>query len=204
MGGEHLTIQLSWLAPWLLHKHVCPVHLVQRWQLQSWTVVVATNQLWNLKLDCSWQYGGYVYELPPLKHRFNNAETPILFCLTATEMACANDVVDQEVMYKWRQLTLAEWVGLRMCEWWGWSMLADCWYWVRFSPNACVWICWRWGVTSVGVEWGNTGIFCWELMRGQERQSMKGYFSGVGRGAGPQTECLILWLVWNLPNDGKW
>ena len=28
---EHLAIQLSWMAPWLLVKCVCPVHFVERW-----------------------------------------------------------------------------------------------------------------------------------------------------------------------------
>ena len=101
--------------------------------LQFWTVMVAINQLWNLKLDPTWQYGSYVIELPPLKPRFDTAEMPMLFCLTATELVCTNDGGDHTVMYRWRQLTLAEWEGLRMWEWWGWSMWADCWGWVRFS-----------------------------------------------------------------------
>ena len=29
--GEHLAIQLSWIAPLLLVKRVCPVRLVERW-----------------------------------------------------------------------------------------------------------------------------------------------------------------------------
>ena len=83
-------------------------------RLQSWTVVVAINQMSNLDLDRCWQYGGYVVELPPLKLWFDTAETPKLFCLTATEMACTNDGANHEVMYTWRQLTLAKWEGLRM------------------------------------------------------------------------------------------
>ena len=94
--------------------------------LQSWTVLVGINKLWNLKLDRSWQYGGYVLELPLLKPWFATAEMPILFCFTATEMACTNDGGDHEVMYRWRQLTLAEWEGLMMWGRWGWSMWADC------------------------------------------------------------------------------
>ena len=53
-----------------------------------------------MKLDHSWQYGGYVDELPPPKPRFDNAEMPILFCFTVTEMACKNDGGDQEVIYR--------------------------------------------------------------------------------------------------------
>ena len=49
--------------------------------LQPWTVVVAINQMSNLDLDRSWQYGGYVVELPPLKLRFDTAEMPKLFVL---------------------------------------------------------------------------------------------------------------------------
>ena len=52
---------------------------------------MAINQLSNFVLDRSWHYGGYVVELSPLKPRFDSVETPKLFCLTATEMACAND-----------------------------------------------------------------------------------------------------------------
>ena len=43
----------------------------------------------NLETNCSVQHGGYVAELPPLKHRFNTLKTRNLFCLTATELACA-------------------------------------------------------------------------------------------------------------------
>ena len=68
--------------------------------LQSWTVVVAINQLSNLDPDRSWQYGGYVVKLPPLKPRYDTEEMPKLSCLTATEMACANDGGDHEVMYR--------------------------------------------------------------------------------------------------------
>ena len=49
--------------------------------LQPWTVVVAINQMSNLDLDRSWQYGGYVVELPPLKLWFDTAEMPKLFVL---------------------------------------------------------------------------------------------------------------------------
>ena len=59
--------------------------------LQSWTVVVAINQLSNLKLDSSWHYGVYVIEFPPLTPWFNTTEMPNLFCLTATEWTCTND-----------------------------------------------------------------------------------------------------------------
>ena len=73
---------------------------------------MAINQPSNLKLDRSWQYGGYVLELTLLKPRFDTAEMPIFFCLTATELACTNDGGDDKVMYWSRQLTLAEWGGL--------------------------------------------------------------------------------------------
>ena len=89
------------------------------------------------------------------------------------ELACSNDGEDHEVMYRWCQLTLAESEGLRMWEWWGWSMWADCWGWVPFSANACVWICWRWG-TFMGVEWAIMGTFWWEPVQGQERHRYKG------------------------------
>ena len=81
---------------------------------QSWTVVVAINQLPNLDLDRSWQYGGYIADLLLLKSRFDTAEMSKLFRLTATEMACTNDGGDYEVMHKPRPLTLAKWKGLRM------------------------------------------------------------------------------------------
>ena len=58
------------------------------------------NQLSNSDLDRSWQYGGYVAELPPLKLRFDIAEVPKLLCLTAREMTGTNDGGDHEVMYR--------------------------------------------------------------------------------------------------------
>ena len=94
--------------------------------LQSWTVAVAINWLWNLKLDRSWLYGGYVIEPPPLKPRFDTTDMPVLFWHTATKMACTNDWGDHEVMYRQHRLTLAEWEGLRIWEWWGLSIWADC------------------------------------------------------------------------------
>ena len=48
--GEHLAIQLSWMAPWLLVKRVCSVHLVERWGCRSWTAVMAINKLFNYLL----------------------------------------------------------------------------------------------------------------------------------------------------------
>ena len=68
--------------------------------LKTWTVVVSINKLSNLDLDRSWQYGDYVVELLLLKLRFDIAEMPKLFCVTATEMACSNDGRDYEVMYR--------------------------------------------------------------------------------------------------------
>ena len=47
--GEHLAIQLSWIAPWLLVKRVCG-----KMGLQSWTVVMAINKLSNWLLNQSW------------------------------------------------------------------------------------------------------------------------------------------------------
>ena len=47
---------------------------------QSWTVVAAINQLSNLKLDCSWQYGGYIVELPSLKLRFETRDAYLILC----------------------------------------------------------------------------------------------------------------------------
>ena len=82
--------------------------------LQSWTVVVAINKLWNLDFERSWLLGGYVVELPPMKPQLDTAEMPKLFCLTATEIACTNDGGDHEVMYRSRQLFLVEWEGWRM------------------------------------------------------------------------------------------
>ena len=55
------------------------------------------NQLRNSDLDRSWQYGGYVAELPPLKLRL---EVPKLLCLTAREMTGTTDGGDHEVMYR--------------------------------------------------------------------------------------------------------
>ena len=46
--GEHLAIQLSWMAPWLLVKRVCPVHLVERWGC-------STGLWW-------WQYIHYLFD----------------------------------------------------------------------------------------------------------------------------------------------
>ena len=112
--------------------------------LQSWTMVVPKNQLSNLKLDRSWQYGGYVLELTLLKPRFDTAEMPIFFCLTATELACTNDGGDDKVMYCWRQLTLAEWEGLRMWERWDWSMWADCRL-LRMGGESLLLLVWRSG-----------------------------------------------------------
>ena len=138
--------------------------------LQSWTVLVGINKLWNLKLDRSWQYGGYVLELPLLKPWFATAEMPILFCFTATEMACTNDGGDHEVMYRWRQLTLAEWEGLMMWGRWGWSM----WQTVKDGYNFLLMpVCGSVGGgsrTYVWVEWATMGTFCWIPMRGQEKQ----------------------------------
>ena len=81
---------------------------------QSWTVVVAINQLPNLDLDRSWQYGGYIVDLLLLKSRFDTAEMSKLFRLTATAVVCTNDGGDYEVMYRRRPLTLAKWKVLRM------------------------------------------------------------------------------------------
>ena len=39
-----------------------------------------------------------------------------------TEITCVNDGGDHEVMWRRCQLILAEWEGVRMYEWWGWSM----------------------------------------------------------------------------------
>ena len=138
--------------------------------LQSWTVLVGINKLWNLKLDRSWQYGGYVFELPLLKPWFATAEMPMLFCFTATEMACTNDGGDHGVMYRWRQLTLAEWEGLMMWGRWGWSM----WQTVKDGCNFLLMpVCGSVGGgsrTYVWVEWATMGTFCWIPMRGQEKQ----------------------------------
>ena len=127
------------------------------------------NQPWNLNLDISWQCHGYVAELPPLKPWFGTTQMPILFCLTATEIACTIDGGDHEVMYRLRRLTLAEWEGLRMWERWGWSMWADCWGWVRFSANACMWICWRWGEPL--LEWNGLP---WEHFFGSQCGGRRG------------------------------
>ena len=43
--------------------------------LQSWTVLVAINKLPNLNFGGSWQFGGYVGELP--------AEAPVRYCRDA-------------------------------------------------------------------------------------------------------------------------
>ena len=135
-------LQISLTKSWSVGRASChpafmvssltstPMHLpcppCGKMGLQSWTVVVGINKLWNLTLDRSCQHGDYVVELPPLKPWFDTAEMPILFCLSAMEMACANDGRDGEVTYRWRQLTLAEWEGLMMWGRWGWSMWVDC------------------------------------------------------------------------------
>lgn len=90
--------------------------------LVSGTVVVALNQLWNLRLICSWQHSGYVVGFPSLNLRFDTVEMPNLFCLAATELVCANDRGDYEVMCRWCWLTLAECEGLMMWARWSWSM----------------------------------------------------------------------------------
>ena len=61
---------------------------------------MAMNQLGNLELDRSWQHGDYAVELPPLKLRFDTADMPVLFFLTATDLACTNDGGDHEVVYR--------------------------------------------------------------------------------------------------------
>ena len=52
-----------------------------------------------MKLDGTWQYGGYVVDVPMLKPQYHTAEMPILFCPTATELACTNDGGDHELLY---------------------------------------------------------------------------------------------------------
>ena len=119
-----------------------------------------------------------------LKSRFNTVEMPNLLCLPAAKMAYTNYGGDHEVMCRWRQLTLADWEELRMWERWSWSLWADCWGWVWFSANACLWICWRWG-TSMGVAWATMGTFYWKSMgqrRGRNRRP--NLVEGGGRGRG--------------------
>ena len=52
-----------------------------------------------MKLDRTWQYGDYVVDVPMLKPWYDTAEMPILFCPTATELACTNDGGDHELLY---------------------------------------------------------------------------------------------------------
>ena len=101
-------------------------------------------------------------------------------------------------MYRWCQVTLAEWEGLRMWKRWGWSMWADCWWWVPFSANACCELAEN--LLEVGnlygKEWAAMGTFWWEPVWGQERQRYKGtrpnlvcvcvcgWGGGVGGGGG--------------------
>ena len=70
--GEHLAIQLSWMAPWLLVKRVCPVHLVERWGCRSWTVVMAINKLFNYLLIRA----GSMVDISPGSHRWNPGSIP--------------------------------------------------------------------------------------------------------------------------------
>ena len=125
--GEHLTIQGSWLAAWLLVKHVCPVHLVQWWGFNCGSGNEETVRTKS-----------YMKLATPLKRWFNTVELPNLFCLAGTEWACVNSEGDHGVTCRWRQLTLVEWQGFSMWERWSWSVRTDCWGWVRFSTNACV------------------------------------------------------------------
>ena len=70
--GEHLAIQLSWMAPWLLVKRVCPVHLVERWGCRSWTVVMAINKLFNYLLIRA----ASMVDISPGSHRWNPGSNP--------------------------------------------------------------------------------------------------------------------------------
>ena len=53
-----------------------PCPLCGKMELQSWTVVMAINKLFNSVLIQSWYYSGYFAKLPPLKSWFDPAETP--------------------------------------------------------------------------------------------------------------------------------
>ena len=115
-----------------------------------------------------------------------------LFYLTATELACTMGEIMKLCVGDVRWL-------LQNGRDWGcgnggacWSMWADCCGWVRFSANACVWICWRWG-TSMGVEWATMGRFYWKPMGGRRGRNRRPNLKG-GKG-GRETERLILWLV---------
>ena len=173
---KHLTIQRSWLATWLLVKHVCPDYLVERWGYSP-GVVVAINQLWNLKLNHSWQHGGYVAKLPPLKPRFDTVEMPnLLSYCHGIGLVCTNDGGDYVVVCRWRQLILAE------C---GNSGAGVCGQTVKDGCNSLlmpVWMCSRWGI-SIGVEWAAMETFYWKSMgarRGRNRKPNLVWAEGVG------------------------
>ena len=70
--GEDLAIQHSWMAPWLLVKCVCPVHLVERWGCRSWTVVMAINKLFNYLLIRA----GSMVDISPGSHHWNPGSIP--------------------------------------------------------------------------------------------------------------------------------
>ena len=67
-GSHHPPFMVSCLT---ISQTRLPCRPSGQMGLQSQTVAVAINQLSNLEVKHSWQHGGYVVKLPPLKHRFD-------------------------------------------------------------------------------------------------------------------------------------
>ena len=177
---KHLTIQRSWLVTWLLVKRVCPVYLVERWGYSP-GVVVAINQLWNFKLNHSWQHGGYVAELPLLKPWFHTVEMPNLFCLTARELAWSVQMMG-EIM--WLCVGDVSWFLQNGRDWrCGNSGAGVCGQTVEDGCNSLLmpvqmWS--RWGI-SMGAEWAAMETFYWKSMGGRRGRNSVGGGGGRGR-----------------------
>ena len=55
---------------------------------------------------------------------------------------------------------------------------------------------WEWN----GIPWE---LFVENQCRGRTGTDTRSNLVGRGKGREPQTERLVLWLVWNLPHDGN-
>ena len=101
-----------------------------------------------------------------------------LFSLIAMKLACRNNGGGGSRV-SWLLQNGVSWgrgnSGAGMC----WQTDEDG---LWFFPNACVWICWRWG-TSMGAEWATMRTFCWEQMGEGEVETVSLIlYGGKGRG----------------------